>query len=221
MGLHRAGFDVTGVDKLDCAGRYPFKFHQGDALEYIAEHGHEYHLIFAGPPCQGQIAITKANRKRGGWVDAHVNLIPDTRRVLEAVGVPYVIENPPSEHIRRDTELCGLMFGLPTFRHRWFEIGGWVKPWREHVPHRGHLTIGYRHGCRRTIEPSVCPKHQKWCRGTVFGVYGQGGGKPTVPEAQRALGIDWVYDIDDLNEAIPPAYSEFMGRRFLAQRASS
>lgn len=221
MGLHRAGFDVTGVDKLDCSDGYPFEFHQGDAIEFIKEHGHEFALIVAGPPCQNQIAITKANRKREGWADDHENLIPPTREALDAVGVPYMIENPPSEHIRPDVVLCGLSFDLPTFRHRSFEIGGWPVPVAPPHPgprnHPGHLTVGYRHGCRRTLEPSTCPKHQKWCRGTVFGVYGQGGGKPTVAEAQRALGIDWIHDIDDLNEAIPPAYTEYLGRQILGQ----
>jgi hypothetical protein len=215
MGLHRAGFDVTGVDILDRTGRYPFEFVQGDAIEYAKEHGHEYDLIMAGPPCQNQIPITKANRKRDGWTDDHENLIPPTREVLEALGVPYVIENPPSEHIRPDVSLCGLIYGLPTFRHRSFEIGGWPIPESpRHVPHRGHLTVGYRHGCRRTEEPTVCPKHRRWCRGTVYGVYGQGGGKPTVPQAQLALGIDWIHDIDDLNEAIPPAFSQWLGWKF-------
>lgn len=217
VGLHRAGFDVTGVDQLDCSAVYPFEFVQGDAIEYAKEHGHEYELIMAGPPCQNQISITKANRKRPGWVDDHENLIPPTRQALDAIGVPYMIENPPSEYIRADVSLCGLTFGLPTFRHRSFEFGPGMRVPASppHTPHRGHLTVGYRHGCRRTLEPSTCPLHRKWCRGTVFGVYGQGGGKPTVAEAQRALGIDWMHDIDDLNEAIPPAYSQWLGWKFL------
>jgi hypothetical protein len=215
MGLHRAGFDVTGVDKLDCSDQYPFEFVQGDAIEYAKENGHKYALILAGPPCQNQIPITQANRKREGWTDDHENLIPPTRAALDAVGVPYAIENPPSEHIRADVTLCGLTFGLATFRHRAFEIGGWPVPVAPVLPsHRGHLTVGYRHGCLRTLEPSVCPKHGRWCRGTVFGVYGQGGGKPTVPQAQEALGIDWMNDIDDLNEAIPPAFSQWLGWKF-------
>jgi hypothetical protein len=114
------------------------------------------------------------------------------------------------------------MFNLPTLRHRSFEFGPGMRVPRapKHpgpLNHPGHLTIGYRHGCRRTQEPSTCPKHQRWCRGTVFGVYGQGGGKPTVEQAQRALGIDWMDDIDDLNEAIPPAYAEYLGRQSLEQ----
>jgi DNA (cytosine-5)-methyltransferase 1 len=214
MGWHRAGFDVTGVDIKDMAGIYPFKFIQGDAIEYIHDCGREFDFIAAGPPCQGQIAITAGNRGRPGWTDDHVNLIPATRAALEAVGVLYSIENGPSKHLRPDVVLCGLKFGLPTLRHRYFELGGWTAPQPEHVGprnHRGQLTAGWRHGCLRTFEPSACPLHGAWCRATVYGVYGNGGGKPTVAEAQHALGIDWVHDIDALNESVPPAYAEYLG----------
>jgi DNA (cytosine-5)-methyltransferase 1 len=215
MGYIRAGFDVVGVDIEDHADGYPGTFVQGDAIEYAKQRGHEFAAIHASPPCQGQIAITAGNRARKGWIDNHVNLIPDTREALDAVGQPYVIENGPSEHLRPDLTLCGLTFGLPTFRHRYFELGNWTATPPEHVSHRGHLTVGWRHGCLRTVEPSVCPKHDRWCRGTVYGVYGQGGGKPSVPQAQAALGIDWMTDIDDLNEAIPPAYTEYIGRQLI------
>lgn len=220
VGYHRAGFDVIGVDIEDHSDGYPFEFHQDDALEFLRAHGRDFDVVHASPPCQGQIAITAGNRGRRGWEDGHVNLLPATREALAQIGRPSVMENGPSKHIRPDTVLCGLMFGLPTIRHRSFEIEGWVKPWHPHLGprnHRGHLTIGWRHGCLRTVEPSVCPKHGSWCRGTVYGVYGKGGGKPTVPEAQLALGIDWMDRIEDLNEAIPPAFTEFLGHRLLDQ----
>lgn len=218
-GYQLAGLHVTGVDELDCSEGYAGdEFIQGDAVAFIREHGHKFDAIHAGPPCQGQIRITKGNRKREGWSDNHVNLIPEMRRALEATGRPWVIENGPSEHLRSDIELCGLMFDLPILRHRAFEIGGWSARQPPHpgpLNHRGHLTIGWRHGCLRTLEPSVCPKHGKWCQGTVYGVYGKGGGKPTVAQAQAALGIDWMDSIEDLNEAIPPAYTEWLGLRLI------
>lgn len=221
-GYKLAGFHVVGVDELDCADGYAGdEFVQGDAIEFIKAHGHEFHLLHGGPPCQGQIQITKGNRQREGWVDNHVNLIPDMRSVMESTGRPYVIENGPSEHIRPDLTLCGLMFGLPTMRHRSMELGGWSVPQPELPSHRGHLTLGWRHGCLRTAEPSVCPKHDRWCKGTVYGVYGKGGGKPSVAEAQRALGIDWMSRIEDLNEAVPPAYTAFLGREFAAHLLSA
>lgn len=215
MGWHRAGFDVTGVDIQDMSRVYPFPFIQGDAIEYLYDCGREYAAIAAGPPCQGQIAITQANRMRPGWTDDHVNLIPDTRKALDKIGRPYVIENGPSKHLRPDVVLCGLKFGLPTLRHRYAELSGFTVPQPVHVSHRGHLTEGWRHGHVRTFEPSECPKCGEWHRATVYGVYGKGGGKPTVADASRALGIDWMTEIEDLNEAIPPAYAEYLGRHLM------
>lgn len=176
-GYARAGFVVTGVDKADHSRHYPFTFVQADAVDYIAEHGHKFDLIHTSPPCQGQIAITKGNRKRPGWTDTHRNLIPATRDACERTGRPYVIENGPSEHIRSDVVLCGLSFGLPVFRHRAFELGGWRSPREPHVSHAGHLTLGWRHGCLRTpaSAPETCPLHRTWCEGTVYGIYGKGG----------------------------------------------
>lgn len=215
-GYVAAGFHVTGVDiEAHSDGYVGHEFIRGDAVEFIKQHGHEFDAIHAGPPCQGQIRITKGNRGREGWVDDHVNLIPETREALEATGLPYVIENGPSEHIRPDITMCGLMFDLPILRDRSMELGGWTTMQPPHPTHRGHLTIGWRHGCHRTVEPSVCPRHDKWCKGTVYGVYGKGGGKPTVLQAQAALGIDWMDAIEDLNEAIPPAYTEWLGSRLI------
>ena len=114
-------------------------------------------------------------------------------------------------HLRADVVLCGLSFGLPTLRHRAFELAGWQAPQPRHISHRGHLTAGWRHGHVRTFEPSECPACGNWHRATVYGVYGRGGGKPTVDQARHALGIDWTRDPDALNEAIPPAYTHHLG----------
>jgi hypothetical protein len=221
-GYIAAGFDVVGVDIEDHSDGYPGEFIQGDAVEYVHRYGCKYDAIHISAPCQANIPITQANRKREGWEDDHVNLLPDFRQAAAQStwsSTPVVLENGPSDAIRPDLVLCGLSFGLPTLRHRAFEFHGPAAARPEqpaHVSHRGHLTLGWRHKCLRTLEPSVCPKHQRWCRGTVYGVYGKGGGKPSVADAQRALGIDWMHDIDDLNEAIPPAYTEYIGRAFIA-----
>lgn len=224
MGYLRAGFEVDGVDVEDHSAGYPGNFvHQGDAVEYVRRHGWRYDAIHISAPCQANLAITAANRTREGWEDNHVNLLPAFRSAISwataPCAIPIVLENGPSKAIRPDLVLCGLSFGLPTLRHRSFEFHGPAQARPASLPHQshhGHLTIGWRHGCLRTLEPSTCPRHNRWCRGTVYGVYGKGGGKPSVADAQRALGIDWMTDIDDLNEAIPPAYTEHIGRAFLA-----
>jgi DNA (cytosine-5)-methyltransferase 1 len=200
VGYNRAGFEVVGVD-IEPQPSYPFTFHQGDAIEYAKENGHLFDAIHASPPCQDNIPITAANRLRPGWIDTHVNLIPDTRAALALFNVPTVIENGLTTRLRADVTLCGLMFKLPTFRHRLFELNRWTATAPKHPSHKGYRTDGWRHGVKY--------------RGNVYGVYGSGGGKPTIAQAQTALGIDWTDKRVELNEAIPPAYTEHIGRQLM------
>ena len=79
MGYHRAGFEVVGVD-IKPQPHYPFEFYQADALEYLSEHGREFDLIHASPPCQAFSAMTNGrwqNRLKG-----HPDLIEPTRKLL-------------------------------------------------------------------------------------------------------------------------------------------
>lgn len=202
VGYARAGFEVVGVDKMP-QPNYPFEFHQADAIEFLKEHGHEFDARHGSPPCQDATALTKGNRKREGWTDTHVDLIPATRDALEAVGGLYVIENVQGSELRRDLTLCGLQFGLKVFRHRYFELGGWSMDPPPHPKgfHKGHRVAGYRHGIRYD--------------GDMFAVYGNGGGKGSIPEWQDAMGIDWTDVHHELTEAIPPAYTEFIGRQLI------
>ncbi|MDY0809891.1 DNA methylase [Kitasatospora purpeofusca] len=195
-GYAAAGFDVTGVD-IAPQPNYPHRFVQGDAVEYIRAHGHEYDLIHTSPPCQHDCTLTAGTNaaKR----DTYPDLLEPTRAVLDAVGRPYVIEQPPggaSRRMRADLTLCGEMFDLRVIRHRIFELGGWFALQPPHVPHRGR-TAGYRHGVR----------HEGW----YFQVYGNGGGKGTVAEWQDAMGIHWTAERRELAEAIPPAYTHLIG----------
>jgi hypothetical protein len=121
MGYHRAGFEVVGVDHTP-QPRYPFEFHRADALEYLAEHGHEFAAVHASPPCQ---AYSRATAWRGDR-SAHPDLISPTRDVLTSLGLPYVIENVQEarRQLRFPVMLCGSMFGLRVQRHRYFEC-----PW--------------------------------------------------------------------------------------------
>lgn len=135
----------------------------------------------------------------------HPQLIAPTRQRLLALGLPYVLENVVQAAMRTDALLCGLQFGLPVFRHRLFEVEGWTVTQPEHPVgfHRGHRVSGWRHGVRY--------------EGDMLAIYGDGGGKATVDECRRGLGIDWSHDRRQLVEAIPPAYTEFLGRQLLAQ----
>lgn len=200
-GYKRAGFHVTGVDVEDHSEGYAGdEFVQGDALEFILEHGHEFDLIHAGPPCQADCALMAGTN--ADMVHGHVSLLAQTRDCLKRVGRPYVIEQPIGKaKMRRDVLLCGLHFGLKVFRHRQFELGGWSMPNPAHPSHSGHRVAGWRHGT--------------YYEGDMFAVYGDGGGKGSVADWQRAMGIDWMTDKKDLAEAIPPAMTEFLGFGFL------
>lgn len=196
MGYHRAGFDVVGVD-IAPQPNYPFEFVQGDARDFIAEHWREFDAVHASPPCQASCALTKGTNKGREYVDH----IPETRRLLTATGLPAVIENVQGAAVRRDVTLCGEMFGLGVIRHRYFELSGWSTTPPRHVPHRGRVS-GWRHG--------------QWFDGPYVAVYGEGGGKGSVQQWQHAMGIDWTADRKEIAEAIPPAYSQWIGERLLA-----
>lgn len=214
MGYHRAGFEVTGVD-IKPQPKYPFRFVQGDALEYLRGHGHEYDAIHASPPCQAHTALkTMWNAKR------HIDLIPETREMLLSIGKPWVIENVPGAKTLKPTlMLCGTMFGLGTEdgeiiaelrRHRYFECSfGILGPSCNH----GGSVIGVYGGHGRNRK-----------RGTI-GVYGGGHGiglhrrekgerSFTAEHQRRAMGMDWA-SVDGLSQAIPPAYTEFIGRELM------
>ncbi|WP_427166575.1 DNA methylase [Streptomyces sp. C1-1] len=206
VGYARARFTVHGCD-IAHRPNYPFPYHQGDALEYLAHliasgEIRRYAFVHASPPCQHGCALTVGTNASQGWGRAHVDLVAPIRELLEATGLPYVIEQPNGRaKIRKDLTLCGEMFGLGVIRHRNFELGGWSIEQPAHVPHRGRVR-GYRHG--------------RFYDGPYVAAYGNGGGKPSVPELQAALGIDWTDVREELTEAIPPTYSEHIGTAFLA-----
>lgn len=190
MGLHRAGFDVTGVD-IRPQPHYPFRFIQADALTPPVDL-RDFDFIWASPPCQ---AYSWSARR---WRDVErADLVEPTRAMLTASGVPFVIENVVGAPIRVDLALTGLMFGLGVIRRRHFETSFY---------------------CLAPVQPTKV--------GTVRGgqfvtVAGHGGdnakGRGSRAAKQAAMGIDWMND-EELNQAIPPAYSEFIARAFIAQR---
>ncbi|MFB6935228.1 DNA methylase [Streptomyces chartreusis] len=210
MGYLRAGFRVHGCDIAD-RPNYPFLYHRGDALAYLAHliatgDIRRYAFVHASPPCQAKCSLTIGTNQSKGWGGTHEDLVAPTRALLDQTGRPYVIEQPNGRaEIRKDLWLCGEMFGLGVIRHRNFELGGWMAPQPEHPRHRGRVR-GYRHG--------------EYHDGPYVAPYGNGGGKPSVPELQAAMGITWTNLREELTEAIPPAYAEYIGRAFRVSRAA-
>lgn len=216
MGYFRAGFgEIVGVD-IKPQKNYPFKFVQGDALEYLAAHGKEFDFIHASPPCQ-----KFSTMRRGLWKDRkHPDLIGPTRDLLIKIGCPFIIENVEGARsfLREPILLCGIMFGLGTKegnqlrRHRYFEIstGPVMTPPCNHnkssaVPVYGGGQNDDYHSPKRK------PK--------TIGVWGNAGGSSSRDglvqfgtEARReAMGIDWMSG-KELSQSIPPAYTFFLGK---------
>ena len=198
-GYQMLGAHVTGVDIAPQPDYCGDRFVQGDAVTFIAEHGHRFDFIHASPPCQGECAPTKGTNaaRNAATGRTHPRLITPTRAALQATGRPYVIENVAGSTVRKDLRLCGEMFGLAVIMHRYFETGGGlaIAP-PTHPRHRGRVR-GWRHG--------------RYFDGPYVAAYGKGGGKATVTEIQHAKGIHWSTDHRALCEALPPAYTRFIG----------
>ena len=194
MGLHRAGFDVVGVD-IDPQPRYPFGFTQADAMAYPLD---GFDFIWASPPCQ-QFCALATREDLSGYPD----LVDPIRQRLLAWGGPFVIENVPGAPLRKDLVLCGAMFGLRSYRHRLFECSFPI----EQPPHPKHLVRVNRRGENR---------REHWANGGFMTITGDVG----VYCGPGAMGIDWMSG-NELSEAIPPAYSEYIGRAALAHLSTA
>jgi DNA (cytosine-5)-methyltransferase 1 len=193
-GYMRAGFDVTSIDIRRAE-------HWGDlrVMDWEAALD-EFDLscfaaIHASPPCQGYTAMNHTAK------DEYPLLIPQVRERLKATGLPYVIENVAGAPIRRDLMLCGEQFGLRVLKHRYFELGRWSSPYLRHERHRGRVS-GWR--------------HKEWIDGPYFQVHGDGGSRGTVEQWQHAMGITWTRSRHELSEAIPPAYTEWIGGHLMS-----
>jgi len=190
MGYHRAGFEVTGVD-IKHGKRYPFKYLRLNVMELQPSDLAEYDLIHASPPCQTH-SITRNLRIAQGKQTDKLDLIEPTRALLKASGKPYIIENVPGAPLFKPILLCGSAFDLKVRRHRLFESN-------------------------LVLEGTTCD-HKK--QGRPVGVYGSmrdeipSGGKTaeSIEQAREAMGIDWMI-WGELVEAIPPVYTEYLGRQ--------
>jgi DNA (cytosine-5)-methyltransferase 1 len=191
MGYHRAGFEVVGVD-INPQPHYPFEFVQMDAREALR--GVDgYDAIHASPPCQ---AYSMAARLHPGSNMNHPDLVDPTRELLDAIGLPYILENVKGSPLRASMMLCGSMFGLAIRKHRYFEVN-WPLP---------------------ILAPASCnhqgmydPYHGE---GRTSDKYRTAQGTPWMPSAGgwgRSRGVT-----GDVSNAIPPAYTEWIGGLLLA-----
>ena len=195
MGYHRAGFDeIVGVDNRP-QPRYPFTFEQEDAFVYLVLHGVEFDVIHASPPCQRWAAGGNARREQ------YPELIAPLRVFLRKFGVPFVIENVVSAPLHDPVWVCGGALKCATrrlqlHRHRGFESNRMLR--------------GTPCKSIRSVTCSVTGT------GTPTGTWLQVGSVSTA-ERRRLMGIDWMTG-KELSQAVPPAYTEYIGRQLLETR---
>jgi DNA (cytosine-5)-methyltransferase 1 len=189
-GYQRAGFYVVGVDIEPQPHYCGDEFYQADALKFSLE---GFEAIHASPPCQGYTPMS--NR----WGSRASRLIEPIREALRRADVPYVIENVPGAALLNSVQLCGSFFGLTAYRHRLFEsnIGLWSTP----CLHSGVGVAVYgKPDGRRLFTRADGSELRAW---------------KSLEEGKEALGIDWCPSWHGIREAIPPAYTQFIGEQLL------
>ena len=189
MGLHQAGFSVVGVDIVDHPN-YPFEFRQGDALDADLS---GFDFVWASPPCQ---AHTTLKHRTGKDYEC---FITRTREKLKAWGGPYIIENVMGSPLENPVMLCGSSFGLGVRRHRLFESNFFLYP----------------ADCRHDLQPEPLDVTGTGSRRKGERMDGKGGTsrKPrNLEEARDAMGMPWA-NRREISQAIPPAYSRFLGEQ--------
>jgi DNA (cytosine-5)-methyltransferase 1 len=192
-GYQLAGFHVTGIDIKHQPRYIGDVFIQADALEYVAQHGHEYDVIHASPPCQHYTIAQNAAKNAA----AHPDLVGPVRELLQATGKPYVIENVIGAPMQNPIMLCGLSFGLKVRRHRLFEVPFFALTppcqckGQDYFVIFGHEVRNRRHGDKS-------------------------GRKNSIALGRQAMGCEWMTRAE-LSEAIPPAYTQWIGERLLEQ----
>ncbi len=205
MGYYRAGFAVVGVD-IAPQPNYPFEFIQADVLELEPEFFESFDAIHASPPCQAYSDLAKRNGNAHEWPD----LVGPVRDILNSTGKPWVIENVEGSPLLNPIVLCGTMFDkLRVIRHRLFESNFDIIP-PPHIPHKEHPRV-------HTLDKrkSHYGKTDEW---RDF-VQVTGGGNCTIAAARDAMGIDWMKKAE-INEAIPPAYAQFIGNALMERLAA-
>ena len=209
MGYHRAGFEVVGVDNRP-QKNYPFEFHQADAIEFLHENWRRFTAVHASPPCQ----VYSTTRHASSKAKDHPDLLAPTREALRMVGLPYVIENVEGAPLDSPLTLCGSEFGLRAFdvdgvplalrRHRLFESNIWLMGAGGCFHDSTQVAGSYTAGRHRT------PAHRDNKKR-------RGGYTPALSVRAELLGIDWRMNEHELAQAIPPAYTEFIGRQLMRE----
>lgn len=198
-GYALAGFDVTGVD-IEPHPEYPYTFVQADAVSYLREYGREFDAVHASPPCQGNTPLRALPTQR---TKHYPDFIIPTRNALADFHGPWVMENVPGAAMVDTVSLCGTMFDLMIFRHRLFESN-----WKIDVPaHRKHPGLAMRAGYLPTLERPF------------MSIHGRNGhnSRAWVSAAAAAIGTPWLStNLNAVCEAIPPAYTEHIGRQLAA-----
>lgn len=199
------GFDIeiTGVD-IEPQPNYPFTFVLADAVEYLQQNYTKYTHIHASPPCQLYSVSTAAFRKKG---KVYRDCLEEIRNAMLKTNIPCVIENVPTAPVRPDIVLRGDMFGLKVLRKRHFENINWFAlnpflPLKKGSVSDGDYVCVYgkcsikKSGKYRASQPKFKQR--------------------TIKETWKyAMGIDWMKTDKELAEAIPPAYTRYIGRDFL------
>lgn len=191
-GYADAGFDVVGCDRAS-QPNYPYEWHKGDVFQLFEYLVGQYQpsAIHASPSCRDHTFLTS----RAGF-DGTGFQLNAIRELLQATGLPYVIENVMGADMRPDLVLCGSMFGLRTYRHRQFEISGFTATAPAHSKH--------------TVLTATKQRRQRWAEGWNVSITGDVG----VYLGPEAMGIDWMNG-NELCQAIPPAYTRHIGAQLL------
>ncbi len=208
-GYRAAGFEVWGVDISPQPNYCGDHFMQADALEAPDWFLAGFDAIHASPPCQAHSTIAKQQRTRREY--DHPDLVAPTRELLQASGLPYVIENVPGAPLIDPVSICGSSVGIDVRRHRLFETNwplmvpscahGWQTPrFRSLDSRRGHKSVGPVHGSSQLA--------------SVVGVHGNLNYAGEMELRKKAMEIDWMSNYE-LTQAIPPAYTELIGHQLL------
>lgn len=201
MGYYQAGFDVTGVD-IEPQPHYPFLFIQANALTFDLS---GYDVIHASPPCPRYSSISKLHHVEMN----HPDLLGIIRAKLQESGKPYIIENVMGAPFWHGVILCGSMFDLPIRRHRCFESNYLI------------MTPG---PCKHTNQTYSIHGHHVWNNGNKRRIENANWKNGYYNRAEmvkreigmKAMGITWEMNQEELSNAIPPAYTKWIGEQLLS-----